>query len=144
MKDVLIGGAILGAVMLAGIVVLTGLQMIWLVFRTRRNLKNIAGIYDAARTKLRQALEPLGYAVTADQYDPGAFGSRYVDVARGAEAFRLIWDGKDGWFYLQSTNVYVAGDFRTQFTDKAIVPFDSREVDGTRERLLSEISTHCG
>ena len=53
--------------------------------------------------RLLQALRDAGMQVVVFKSDPPAFGSWYVDVARGASVLRVVADGKEQWVVVQAT-----------------------------------------
>ena len=59
-------------------------------------------IFCEIKQKLVDHLPALGFALVEDRYFPEAFGSRDATFRREMEAIRLLWDGREGWFILQS------------------------------------------
>lgn len=52
---------------------------------------------------IRDAIKELGAPVTEEHLHPEAFGSAYcVFEGENHSHFRLVWDGKDGYGFLQS------------------------------------------
>lgn len=47
-------------------------------------------------------LAPLGVSQLDEEWHPESFGSGLVVLGRGKPELRLVWDGKDGWAYLQA------------------------------------------
>jgi len=64
-----------------------------------RILENIALTYEGVKSALNIKLLSRGYTIIEEKYHPEAFGSRYVVWSNTKDAIRLLWDGKDGWFY---------------------------------------------
>ena len=48
-----------------------------------------------------QQLLPAGYALDFEEKYPDDFGSCFVVYTRGAHESRFVWDGKDGWGFLE-------------------------------------------
>ena len=61
---------------------------------------------ETAFEKILEALEPPltqnGFFKVEEKSHPEAFGSRYTTLGDGKEFIRLTWDGKEGWFVLES------------------------------------------
>ncbi|WP_024930068.1 hypothetical protein [Methylophilus sp. OH31] len=54
-------------------------------------------------TVIRDAIQELGASVTEEQMQPEIFGSAYcVFEGTNHTSFRLVWDGKEGYGFLQS------------------------------------------
>ena len=52
-------------------------------------------------TMLKQILQDLGAEPTSEDLRPDVFGSYMANYDNAGEAIRLIWDGKDGWGFVQ-------------------------------------------
>jgi len=48
-----------------------------------------------------QQLLPAGYVLDAEKTYPDDFGSYYAIYSRGSHEVRFVWDGKDGWGFLE-------------------------------------------
>ena len=48
-----------------------------------------------------QQLLPAGYALEVEEMHPDAFGSYCAVYSRGTHEVRFVWDGKDGWGFLE-------------------------------------------
>jgi hypothetical protein len=56
----------------------------------------------AIATAVLTELQGLGLLKIEESWDDNAFGSGLVILGRSAPELRVIWDGKDGWAYLQA------------------------------------------
>lgn len=52
-------------------------------------------------TMLKEILRDLGTELTSEDLHPDVFGSYTATYSNGGHPFRLIWDGKDGWGFVQ-------------------------------------------
>src|SRR5437016_3075539 len=59
-------------------------------------------IFCEIKQKLVAHLPALGFALVEERYFPEAFGSKHAIFRREKEAIRFLWDGREGWFILQS------------------------------------------
>jgi len=54
---------------------------------------------------IKQALVPIlnsaGFEESVEELRPDVFGSAYSVFVRNDTKLRIIWDGKDGWGYIQ-------------------------------------------
>jgi hypothetical protein len=61
---------------------------------------------ETAFEQILGAVEPpltrSGFSKIDEKSHPEAFGSRYITFGDGREFIRLTWDGKEGWFVLES------------------------------------------
>ena len=48
-----------------------------------------------------QQLLPAGYVLDVEENHPDDFGSYFVVYTRGTHEIRFVWDGKDGWGFLE-------------------------------------------
>jgi len=64
-------------------------------------INNIDNSYQQVKSAVGNKLSSKAYTIIDKKYSPEAFGSRYATWSNNLEAIRLIWDGKDDWFYLQ-------------------------------------------
>ena len=48
-----------------------------------------------------QTLIPAGYTLDIEEKHPDVFGSYFVVYSRGTHEIRFVWDGKDGWGFLE-------------------------------------------
>ncbi len=48
-----------------------------------------------------QQLFPAGYVLDIEEKHPDVFGSYFVVYTRGTHEIRFVWDGKDGWGFLE-------------------------------------------
>lgn len=48
-----------------------------------------------------QQLVPVGYELRVEAAHPDAFGSYFATYGRGDHEVRFVWDGKDGWGFLE-------------------------------------------
>ncbi len=67
-------------------------------------LNNIENCYPQVKSAVDGKLRPKGYLVIDEKYSPEVFGNRYATWSNKIDAIRLIWDGKDDWFYLNATH----------------------------------------
>jgi hypothetical protein len=98
------------------------------------------------------ALEPIlaqkGFSSIEQKSHPEAFGSRHVEFGNGKEFVRLIWDGKEELFLLQSRAVASAAS-EIGWGDILLVPLKSKLGErkiieaGVRE-MRSALSAHLG
>ena len=49
-----------------------------------------------------EVLLPSGYELLVEDLRPDVFGSYFAEYARGARRIRFVWDGRDGWGYLET------------------------------------------
>lgn len=92
------------------------------------SLKSIHQTYELGKASLDIKLSSLGYHIIEEKYHPEAFGSRYVIWSNNNDAKRLIWDGRDGGFYLQVLDT-IPVDWRDNWKDLVFVPYDLKEHD---------------
>jgi hypothetical protein len=74
-------------------------------------------------------LASLGVSKLDEEWHPQSFGSGRLVLGRGEPELRLVWDGKDGWAYLQAvqtggkwSDIYgliTEGDFHAGVPDSA-------------------------
>ncbi|PYS70653.1 MAG: hypothetical protein DMF69_12870 [Acidobacteria bacterium] len=57
--------------------------------------------YANLKELLRPLIEKLGYREVYEEICPDAFGSAYSIFRSDRGKLRIIWDGKDGWGYVQ-------------------------------------------
>jgi hypothetical protein len=57
-------------------------------------------IYRDVKESILAELSPAGFELFRDEVD-GPFGSNYIELHRGREAIRFVWDGKESWFVLE-------------------------------------------
>jgi len=50
---------------------------------------------------LKEVLDGLGAVLTSEDLRPDVFGSYVATYANGKHQIRLVWDGKDGWGFVQ-------------------------------------------
>ena len=69
----------------------------------------LPSIMISTETAFEQILEAIGHSLAQSGFSkveershPEAFGSRYTTFGDGKEFIRLTWDGKEGWFVLES------------------------------------------
>ena len=67
-------------------------------------LKSIDQTYEQVKAAVNSKMDPKGYLIIDEQYHTKSFGSRFVTWSNKIDAIRLVWDGKDDWFYLQATH----------------------------------------
>lgn len=48
-----------------------------------------------------QRLLPAGYVLGAEEKHPDDFGSYFAVYTRATHQIRFVWDGKDGWGFLE-------------------------------------------
>jgi hypothetical protein len=48
-----------------------------------------------------QQLLPAGYVLDREETHPDDFGSYFAIYSRGSHEIRFVWDGKDGWGFLE-------------------------------------------
>ncbi len=100
-------------------------------------LRSIAETYERARSALISKLNKQGYHIIDEKYSPEVFGSRYAIWSNNRDALRLLWDGKDEWFYLQSLNT-VPFDWRDDWKDLIYIPYDPRKHDLSYAKEIPE------
>jgi hypothetical protein len=52
-------------------------------------------------TMLKELLRDMGAELTSEDLRPDVFGSYVASYANRGSPIRLIWDGKDGWGFVQ-------------------------------------------
>ena len=52
-------------------------------------------------TMLKKVLRELGAEPASEDLRPDVFGSYMATYANGDSPIRLVWDGKDGWGFVQ-------------------------------------------
>jgi len=61
---------------------------------------------ETAFERILEAIEPhlaqSGFSKVEVKSHPESFGSRYITFGDGKEFIRLVWDGKEEWFVLES------------------------------------------
>ena len=58
--------------------------------------------YNFIKSITEKILLPKGYVVDFEQLNPDVFGSAFCIFKKENEkSFRLVWDGKDGWGFIQ-------------------------------------------
>lgn len=57
--------------------------------------------YFRLKTVLLPVLERVGFRESNELLQPDVFGSAWSEFALGTRLFRLVWDGKDGFGFLQ-------------------------------------------
>ena len=57
--------------------------------------------YNILKSIAEPILEKSSYRQVSEEYRPDIFGSAYSVFECGTKKVRLIWDGKDGWGYVQ-------------------------------------------
>ena len=84
---------------------------------------------DAAFEQILENIEPVlvqkGFSVVKAKSHPEAFGSRYVTFSDEKKFIRLIWDGKEYRFVLESVSIELAETFGG-WTDILLQRFDFR------------------
>jgi hypothetical protein len=89
-------------------------------------LKSITQTYEQIKVALDSKIASKGYVVIKENYHPESFGNRYVIWSNTKDSIRLIWDGKDGWFYLQTLET-LPSDWMDDWKDVIYIPYDPRE-----------------
>jgi hypothetical protein len=46
-----------------------------------------------------------GYELLVEESHPDVFGSYFAEYSRGARRVRFVWDGRDGWGFLETRTV---------------------------------------
>jgi hypothetical protein len=70
----------------------------------QERLKSIDNSYQQVKSAINNELSQREYIIIEEKYHPEAFGSRYTTWSGKINAFRLVWDGKDDYFYLEVTH----------------------------------------
>jgi len=73
--------------------------------RARRSAQPLGGYVHELHTiatAVLAELQNVGLLKMEESWDDDAFGSGLVILGRATPELRLIWDGKDGWAYLQA------------------------------------------
>jgi hypothetical protein len=65
-------------------------------------------------TMLKEILGEMGAELTSEDLHPDVFGSYVATYANRGHAIRLVWDGKDGWGFVQQ---HRSGDDWADATD---------------------------
>lgn len=58
-------------------------------------------------TMLKDLLSEIGAELTSEDLHPDVFGSYTATYTHGGRTIRLVWDGKDGWGFVQQ---HIPGD----------------------------------
>jgi hypothetical protein len=91
-------------------------------------LESKAQTYVQTKAAINDKLNTQGYHIIEEKYHPEVFGSRYVTWSNRNNAIRLIWDGKDGGFYLQVLDT-IPVDWRDNWKDLVYIPYDPKVHD---------------
>jgi hypothetical protein len=91
-------------------------------------LNSIDQTYEQVKSALDTKLNSRGYQIIEEKCHAESFGSRYAVWSNTRDAVRLLWDGKDEWFYLQSLDT-MPFDWRDDWEDLIYIPFDPRKHD---------------
>ncbi len=85
---------------------------------------------ETAFEQILEAIEPpltqSGFSKVEEKSHPEAFGSRYTTFGDGKEFIRLTWDGKEGWFVLESVPTSSV-TFESGWADILLQFFKSRQ-----------------
>ena len=77
-------------------------------------MKQVYKVYEVVTQWMQSTLSEVGFEYAREDLD-GPMGSRHLELLRGNEAIRFVWDGKESWFVLE----YCA--------DIGVVPYPSWE-----------------
>jgi hypothetical protein len=81
-------------------------------------------------------LAQRGFSNVEEKIHPESFGSRHTAFGNGKEFIRLVWDGKEGWFVLESIPTSSA-TFTSGWAD-ILLQFFKPERDGAE--VVEEIA----
>ena len=90
-------------------------------------------------TMLKDMLAALGAHETSEDLHPDVFGSYFATYDNYGHPIRLIWDGKDGWGFVQS---YQSGewinttDFMTE-GDLESVPQNHAKIEQFKQAVAT-------
>jgi hypothetical protein len=91
-------------------------------------------------TMLKELLQELGAQLTSEDLRPDVFGSYVATYANGSNLIRLVWDGKDGWGFVQQHradgNWADATDFLTE-GDLESVPQNHAKISQFRQAVAA-------
>ena len=61
---------------------------------------------DTAFERITETIEPpltqSGFSQVEEKNYPESFGNRHITFGNGKEFIRLVWDGKEQWFVVES------------------------------------------
>lgn len=62
-------------------------------------MKQTNRVYEGVTTYMRSKMPDVGFIPSREEPDP--FGSKYLELCRGNEAIRFVFDGMESWFLLE-------------------------------------------
>ena len=89
---------------------------------------------------LKEVLREVGAELTSEDLRPDVFGSYTATYANGICPIRLVWDGKDGWGFVQQ---YLSGEEWVDVTefltegDLESVPQNVAKIDRFRRAVAT-------
>ena len=92
------------------------------------SLKRIEQTYERIKSAIDSKLFSKGYRIMEEKYHPAVFGSRLAVWSNGSTSIRLLWDGKDEVFYLQTLN-RLRKDWTDAWEDVSDAAFDPKQPD---------------
>ncbi|WP_191621170.1 hypothetical protein [Marinihelvus fidelis] len=90
-------------------------------------------------TMLKTMLVELGAELTSEDLRPDVFGSAVATYNNHSHPIRIVWDGKDGWGFVQqyrSGNWTNATDFLTE-GDLEGVPQNHAKIEQFRQAVAT-------
>lgn len=102
-------------------------------------LKCIDQTYQQVKSAVDGKVAHKGYIIVDEKYHPEAFGSRYVTWSNKIDAIRLIWDGKDEWFILQSANK-LPFDWTADWKQLTYIPYLREHDLGYAENIPNKLA----
>jgi hypothetical protein len=100
--------------------------------------------FDALSKKIASLLAPEGF-VPEQMERNGTFGSHSSDYANGAKVYRLVWDGKESWLFVEYCDNFQASH-RSRWNDIAIYRTGSnpsaRELTNLGAQVVEAVRAH--
>jgi hypothetical protein len=102
--------------------------------------------------RIAEAIEPplaqRGFSTVEEKSHPESFDSRYTTFGNGTEFIRLVWDGKEEWFVLESIPASSA-TFTSGWTDILLQRFkpkrdDSEVVEEIAQDMKAAVCGYLG
>lgn len=91
-------------------------------------------------TMLKEMLREVGAELTSEDLRPDVFGSYLATYVNSGKPIRLVWDGKDGWGFVQRHRLgddwADATDFLTQ-GDLESVPQNHAKIQKFRQTVAA-------
>jgi hypothetical protein len=93
-------------------------------------------------TMLKEILQDLGAELAYEEPYPDLFGSFVATYSNGGNPIRLVWDGKEGWgFVQQHRSASVWADVTDYLTEGDLegVPQEHAKIDQFRQAVATLI-----